>query len=132
MKTQLQLRSTLALAILLSCLLVPVLNTGCVTPGADPVVVQAERSTELAYDVFDSFLLWEKNNREAMAGTPGVKRTADAIRANGVKWLQSAREMTKAYKANRTPENKANLETALQVLASAVSEAKRYWIINPQ
>jgi len=129
MKTRIQL----AAVILLSCLLVPALNMGCVTPGADPVVVQAERSTELAYDVFDAFLLWEKNNREAMAGTPEVKRTADAIRANGVKWLQSARALTKAYKENRTPENKANLETALQVLASAVNEAKRYWIIlNPQ
>jgi len=107
------------------------LFSGCVTTGHDPVVVQAERVTELAVDMFDAFLVWEYSNQEALSGTPEVKAMADTIRANGVQWLTTARIMTRAYKQNRTKDNEANLETALEVLQTAMSEAAKYWQSHP-
>lgn len=103
-------------------------GAGCasIEKGQDAVVVNAERTTALALEVFDAFLQWEFENRAALAVVPEIRKTADTIRRGGITWLQSARAMTKAYKANRTPENKANLETALEVLRAAVREAQSY------
>lgn len=118
---------------LLSCLLVPALNTGCVTPGNDPVVVQAERTTQLALDVFDTFLLWEHNNRQALLDLdPKIKVAADFIRERGQTWLETSRAMTKAYKENRSDANKANLDTALAVLRAGVGEAQKYFVKGVQ
>lgn len=97
-----------------------------ILPGNDPVVVNAERTTQLAVDVFDTFLKWEYNNRSALAFKPEVKQAADFIRDNGIGWLESARSMTKAYKENRSQENKFNLDTALAILRQAISEARKY------
>lgn len=101
---------------------------GCASmaPGSDPVVVNAERVTVLALETFDGFLKWEFDNRTALAATPQVRQVADTIRRDGIAWLQSARSMTKAYKENRTPEAKANLQTALSVLDEAIKQAKAY------
>jgi hypothetical protein len=105
-----------------------ILHTGCgsIQPGNDPVVVNAERTTQLAVDVFDTFLQWEYANRQALSATPEVRQSADFIRAKGQDWLVTARSMTQAYKRNRTPENKGNLETAMAVLRSAIGEARHY------
>ena len=40
--------------------------------------------------------------------------------------ISSARTLTRAYKENRTVENKANLDTAIAVLTSATSTANQY------
>jgi len=110
-------------------LLALLLAQGCVTPGSDPVVVNAERTTQLALDVFDTFLLWEYTNRATLQVLdPKIKDAADFIRARGQTWLETARAMTKAYKENRTFENKANLNTALAVLRAGMGEAERYFV----
>jgi hypothetical protein len=111
----------------LSLLLV---GCGSIQPGNDPVVVNAERTTQLAVDVFDTFLQWEYSNRQALSATPEVRQSADFIRAKGQDWLVTARSMTQAYKQNRTPENKANLETAMAVLRSAIGEARHYLTVG--
>lgn len=105
---------------------------GCasIQPGNDPVVVNAERTTQLAVDVFDTFLKWEYDNRQALAATPEVRKAADFIRASGQTWLVSARSMTQAYKQHRTPENKANLDTAIATLRAAIAEARNYLETN--
>lgn len=99
---------------------------GSIQPGHDPVVVNAERTTQLAVDVFDTFLQWEYANREALSATPEVRQSADFIRARGQDWLVTARSMTQAYKRNRTPENKANLDTAMAVLRAGITQARHY------
>lgn len=103
-------------------------QSGCngVAPGHDPILVRAEQTTQIALETFDSFLKWEYDNRQALSKTPEIKKLADGIRASGISWLKSAREMTEAYRLNRTPEAKADLETALAVLSSALNEAKVY------
>jgi hypothetical protein len=102
------------------------LSCASVSPGHDPVVVNAERTTALALEVFDSFLKWEFDNRTALAVVPDVRRVADVIRRDGIGWLESARRLTVAYKANRTEENKAALNTGVAVLRVAVQEASGY------
>ena len=101
---------------------------GCssIQPGNDPVVVNAERTTQLAVDVFDTFLQWEYDNRQTLSATPEIRKAADFIRTYGQDWLLTARSMTKAYKQNRTPENKANLDTAVSVLRTGIAEAQKY------
>jgi hypothetical protein len=97
-----------------------------VAPGNDPLVVNAERTTQLAVDVFDTFLQWEHTHRDTLAAVPEIRRAADLIRAKGQDWLLTARSMTTAYKANRTPENQANLQTAIAVLRRGITEATQY------
>jgi hypothetical protein len=90
------------------------------------VAVNAERTTQLAVDVFDSFLLWEYTHRADLSGRPQIKVAADFIRARGQTWLTTARAMTKAYKQNRTDDNRANLDTAVAVLRQGIVEARKY------
>ncbi len=113
------------------CLLPSVLflNSGCSTlqVGADTVVVNAERVTALATDTFDTFLRIEYDNRASLnVIAPQIHQFAEKLRQNGQNYLTTARVLTKAYKANRTPENKANLATALSVLTSAAAESQKY------
>jgi hypothetical protein len=97
-----------------------------VAPGHDAVVVNAERTTQLAVDTFDVFLKWEHDNRTTLSSVPEIRKVADQIRDDGESWLTTARAMTRAYKENRTPENKANLQTAVAVLRTALDKARLY------
>jgi len=102
---------------------------GCagIQPGNDPVVVNAERTTAVARDSFDSFLQYEYNNKTTLQNlNPNIHKFANKIRKNGVEWLQSARSMTQAYKYNRNDQNKANLQTAVAVLQEAVNQIRQY------
>jgi hypothetical protein len=104
------------------------LFTACasILPGNDPVVVSAERTTQLALTTFDTFLQWEFDNRLTLATMPEIKRGADFIRLNGQNWLITCRTMTRAYKKNRTPENKINVEAAVALLRAGIAEARKY------
>lgn len=106
---------------------------GGYAPGADPIVVNAERDTNLAYDAFeavkkadiDVYPAWKQID----AKSAGAFRTyVNYIRANERTWLTTARTMTKAYKYNRTAENKANLDTAMKVVLAATKEANAYLV----
>jgi hypothetical protein len=107
---------------------IALLGTGCssIAPGNDALVVNAERTTTLAVDTFDLFVKWEYDNRVVLSKVPEIRKAADHIRTNGPTWLTTARNLTKAYKSNRTLENKANLETAITVLRTALAEARTY------
>jgi hypothetical protein len=107
---------------------IALLGTGCssIAPGNDPLVVNAERTTTLAVDTFDLFVKWEYDNRTVLSKVPQIRKAADRIRTQAPTWLSTARNLTKAYKANRTLENKANLETAITVLRTALAEARVY------
>lgn len=101
---------------------------GCATiePGNDKLVVQAERTTKLALETFDTLLKWEYDNREVLSPIPEIRASADRIRERGPGWLKTARTLTKAYKENRTDENKAALETWVALLRAAIKEAQGY------
>jgi hypothetical protein len=86
------------------------------------VVVRAEQATAAAFDVIDAFLLWERSHD----GGGDVHAVAEKFRKEAPSWFATARALTKAYKANRTPDNKVALQTALAVLDQAVREANRH------
>lgn len=107
------------------------LGVGCasVAPDNDPVVVRAEQTTALAFETIDAFLDWEHANRTV--ADADVTAAADKLRVEAPKWLRAARSATKAYKANRTDENKATLVTAIAVLESAMREAQQHLANKP-
>lgn len=113
-----------AAVIMLAAVLI---GCGTIQPGADPIVVNAERVTASAVDTFDTFLKYEHNNRAALDSiNPGIHKYANVLRRNGQKWLQTARAETQAYKYNRSETNKANLQTAIAVLQEAVNQVGQY------
>jgi hypothetical protein len=102
--------------------------SGCagIAPGHDPVVVNAERATVLALDTVDTFLAWEFQNREAFASVPEIRESANYLRRNAPAWFETARDLTKSYKQNRTEQNKANLGTVIAILQRATRQANAY------
>ncbi len=99
--------------------------SGCkILPGNDSVVVRAEQSTAMGIEVFDAFVLWEYRNRDVLGEDSEVTKAANYIRANAPMWLSMARATTKAYKNNRTAENKADLLTAVKTLEAGIDACK--------
>jgi hypothetical protein len=106
-------------AALTSCALAPTL-TGCKAPTTaavtgDPVVVNSEKTIAIAFETIDTFLKWEKANQGAVS--PDVHAAAQAIRAKAPDQFRNARAVLRAYKSNRTPEQKALLDTWLATLS---------------
>lgn len=106
---------------------------GCATlqEGQDPVVVRSEQTTELAMNTFKLINKTEYDSYAAFkavdAESAGAVRTfVNKVRNNQHAWLESARNLTKAYKNNRTLDNERTLNTALAVLSAAVAEALKY------
>lgn len=101
--------------------------SGCSTFTGDKVVVTSEISERTGNDTLDAFVNLDRANQAWMvANAPTVHAYANVIRRNGVRWLQSARAATRAYKMNRTPEGKVNMDTALAVLNAAISQSTQY------
>lgn len=108
---------------------------GCVhlDPNADPGEVRAEQTIATAYDVMDTFLKLEMQNRALLqAKALGVCKFADKLRAPvqvngqsvpwGISLIQSANATRLAYKRNRTPDNKASLVSAIAAVEAALAE----------
>lgn len=95
-----------------------ILNTGCAPSGVvtgDPVVVNSERAIATAFDAVDGFLRWEHSNPAVV--TPRVHAVAQKLRAEAPDAFRNAHAVLRAYKQNRTPEQKALLDTWLATLA---------------
>lgn len=87
---------------------------GCstVAEGHDPIVVRAEQVADLSFEVLDAFVTLEENNRAYLRTvSPEIEKAANTIRRDGRAALEGLRDATRTYKTNRTPENKANLDT---------------------
>ncbi|MCX7915075.1 MAG: hypothetical protein N3A53_02065 [Verrucomicrobiae bacterium] len=110
----------------LSLLLALVISMcGCktvVAPGADPVVVRAEQTAEVALETFDAFLRWERANSAALPES--VRAVARDIRLHGKRWIVELREATKAYKRDRNGNNLDRVLFAQKLLEIAVNEIK--------
>lgn len=109
------------------------LQTGCQTklePGGkyqgDTLLYNADRAITGAYDILDTFVTWEYQNRAALASQPEITKAADAVRANAKQWIRSAVHMREVYASNPTPENRKTLENAIAVLRQAMTEATNY------
>lgn len=103
--------------------------TGCgsVAEGSDPLVVQAERTAEIAFETFDSFLKMEFANKEALLKIdPKIHETAEVIRRNGSQWIEDLRTATKAYKRARDPDSQSRLNAAMAAIQSALDSSQKY------
>ena len=119
----------------LSILALALALAGCATldPRTDAVEVRAEQTVVTAYDVMDTFLKLELQNRALLQiKAPGVCKFADKLRAPvqvngkavpwGISLIESANATRLAYKRNRTPDNKASLVSAVAAVETALAE----------
>ncbi len=123
----------ISFALLCFSLLLPVgvpsvalLTSGCATIQGDPVAVRTQQAMSLAFDTMDAFVRFEHANNSKGELGPEIRNVAEKIRAGAPRWMASANIMLRTYQANRTPENKANLMTALAVLQAGAAEATKY------
>ena len=95
--------------------------------STDQVILRAEQTAQTARATFDLFVHLERDN-EALLKTvnPQIHTYANTIRVNGLNWITSLRDATKAFKANRTPENQSNLNTWLIALTNAITQTNQY------
>ena len=83
-------------------------------PTPDPIVVNAERTLSLANHTFDLIVHLERENQAAFAkASPAIHPFVEGLRRNGLKWLRTGNTMKQTYKYNRSPQNRANLVTAV-------------------
>lgn len=103
-------------------------------------VAKAQQVTHAAAVDFNDFIQFEKANRDQLWKlNPAIKHAADKLRhktcpdcePNGAKYVNSAIALVDAYKNNRTPENKANMDTAIAVIQELVNQITNYFL-DPQ
>lgn len=131
MKHKLQIAPVILIALAL-----PLLQ-GC---GTTPVA-KAQQVTHLSAVNLKDFADFERNNRQALWNiNPGIKhftdnklraRECDACKPNAERYVESAIAMVDAYKDNRTPANKASLDTAIAVIQELINQISDYFL-NPQ
>lgn len=100
---------------------------GCsaISEGQDAVVVRAEQASRYAFEIFDTFVGEEERNRATWRQiSPNIESAANKIRREGRTGIEKLIEVTRTYKANRTPENRANLVTWTAVVQNLVRIAE--------
>lgn len=108
-------------------LLILLVSCNTVAPGSDPVVVDAEKTTSIAVESLNTFFKLEASNHTLVKEKlPKVADWTNSARVHAPDWIATARNTTKAYKANRTSANKASLQTALAVLTEAIKQVQTY------
>lgn len=120
------------LALLLA---LPLLLTGCATLdpagpyGGDQVLYSADLTIATSYDVVHTFVVWERQNRAALARTPQVKEFADFMRSNYPTYHRAAMSARNVYANSKTKANRTGLVLTLDVLREAVRQANQ-WLAN--
>lgn len=111
----------------------PVSFTGCKQipstsqQTADQVILRAEQTAQTARLTMDTFVHLERDNEALLKQVnPQIHQYANTIRRNGLNWVDSLRAATKAFKANRTPENEATVNTWLTTLITATTQMNQY------
>lgn len=92
----------------------------------DATLYAADKAITESKSLFDTFLKFEKSNRELLRQWPEIKTSADEIRANGKRWVLTAMALRDAYAITPSAENKAALEKAISVIRAALTESAQY------
>jgi hypothetical protein len=122
------MRHTIPLALAIALL---TLSCARIQPGQDALVVDAERTQALALETFDLFLRLEYQHRDTWSAIPEIHAAAERIRIHGPALIDTVKNLTRAYKHNRGPDQKANLQTALAVLRSLIDTAQTHLAHRP-
>lgn len=117
--------------------------TGCAklrqvlyAPGADPVVVEAERLAETSLVVMEKFVAWERKYEEPLALIDHrIHLAAETVRENGLGYVEKLRTATKVYKAAKTAVEKASakldLDLAQSNVQNIVTDSQNFQTQNP-
>jgi hypothetical protein len=98
------------------------LFSGCkLLPGQDPLLVRAEQSIRFSYVAIDSFLKFEKDNREQY---PFLKPVADKMRRHAPVILNQAVAAVKVYRASKAAQDADVVVQYLAVVENLTREAQ--------
>jgi len=92
----------------------------------DTLRASAEATIVTSYDLVNTFLTWEFENRALLAGTPGVSAAANRMRVDFPKWYRSANALLDVYALAPSSDTQAQLTKALALLRTALVEAAGY------
>lgn len=108
---------------------------GCapVDAGADPLVVNAERSIQMSFETVDAFLKFDHANRDTLKVTaPDVHAFAEKTRIVAPALFNEAWAALSAYKAVQTPASGDTLDDALSKVESIARTARLFLLrVNP-
>ena len=97
--------------------------------GRDKLLYEVDKTVVDAYQIFDSFLKIERDNRDVLFRiSPEIKQAADKIRADGPQWIASAIATRDAYKTQPGTDTKNALDSAMRVLRQGIAQAIKYSI----
>jgi hypothetical protein len=88
----------------------------------EQLVVRAEQTIAMTFDIVDAFLLWEYHNRELVGAD--VRDIADRLRREAPGAFMTARSFLRAYKGNPSPQQAAAVERELGKLSEMASKAE--------
>jgi hypothetical protein len=110
-------------------LLALLILASCAKITGDPVVVNAERSTSVSFDVIDSFLNFEHDNRAVIREkAPELHAFAETLREQAPRALKAARTATAVYKASRNPEDGQKAEDAVSFVETLARQAREAFL----
>lgn len=113
-------------AVALPLILILAASCATVTSG-DPVVVNAERSVNIAFETIDTFLYIEHNHAAEIAQvSDDVHTVAETLRVNGPEAFRKARRLIDVYKTSRNDQAKADMLTALAFVQALANEVTPY------
>lgn len=96
------------------------------TYGGDYVLYHADQTIVTSFEILDTFLRWEYENREALKEMPEIKEGANAIRAEARFALEQAILFRDLYALSKTDENKSKLTKATDALELLLTMATKY------
>lgn len=79
-----------------------------------------------AYDTIHAFVLWEYQNRSALATKPEIRKAADQLRTDTPRWITTAIALRDAYAAVPSNDNLMKLQQALAVIKTGMVQATSY------
>ena len=119
MKMKLNLKTLLSLSLVM-------LSVGCanVQPGSDKLVVRAEQTRAAATETFNSFVVFEYTNREALwKSSKEIKHTADYVRAYGKSAIEELTKSIETYKVLKTSNSSGALNNNIIVVTDILTRA---------
>lgn len=131
MKKLTQIIGLLSLAVLLVAIPAGCGNSTLAPAGVyqgDQTLYAAEKAITTTYKSFETFVKWENDFRSVLPVE--VSRSADTIRLNGKKWIDTASALRDAYVRTPKVENKDKLQLSLNLIDTALSEATKYMAAN--
>lgn len=125
--------SVIAAVLMAGALSMSCLGCAPVDAGADPLVVNAERSIQMSFETVDAFLQFDHANRDVLKQTaPDVHAFAEKTRVAAPAIFNEAWAALAAYKATQTPTTGDKLDDALTTVESLARHARLFLLrVNP-